>query len=111
MGNVSKTKWEVCIKRSTSLFRRPTLFRPICENGIIRPYRLFQRLCPRKRPVGSQSHQPDENGFVVATLGVLEEVEKEFITNPEEPMSDTPLEDLCDSYHRTIPGVTANEIF
>ena len=55
--------------------------------------------------------QPDENGFVVATLEVLEEVEKEFITNPEEPMSDTPLEDLCDSYHRTIPGVTANEIF
>ena len=55
--------------------------------------------------------QPDENGFVVATLEILEEVEKEFITNPEEPMSDTPLEDLCDSYHRTIPGVTANEIF
>jgi len=55
--------------------------------------------------------QPDENGFVVATLEVLEEVEKEFTTNPEEPMSDTPLEDLCDSYHRAIPGVTANEIF
>jgi hypothetical protein len=55
--------------------------------------------------------QPDENGFVVATLDILEEVKKEFITNPEEPMSDTPLEDLCDSYQRVIPGVTANEIF
>jgi hypothetical protein len=55
--------------------------------------------------------QPDENGFVVATLEILEEVKKEFITNPEEPMSDTPLEDLCDSYQRVIPGVTANEIF
>ena len=55
--------------------------------------------------------QPDENGFVVATLEVLEEVEREFISNPEEPMSDTPLEDLCDSYHGPIPRVTANEIF
>ena len=55
--------------------------------------------------------QPDENGFVVATIEILEEVEKEFITNPEEPMSDTPLEDLWDSYLRAIPGVTANEIF
>jgi hypothetical protein len=55
--------------------------------------------------------QPDENGFIVATLDILEEVKKEFITNPEEPMSDTPLEDLCDSYQRVIPGVTANEIF
>ena len=55
--------------------------------------------------------QPDENGFVVATLDILEEIKKEFITNPEEPMSDTPLEDLCDSYQRVIPGVTVNEIF
>jgi hypothetical protein len=55
--------------------------------------------------------QPDENGFIVATLDILEEVKKEFITNPEEPMSDTPLEDLCDSYQRIIPGETANEIF
>ena len=44
--------------------------------------------------------QPDENGFMVATLEILEEVKKEFITNPEEPMSDTPLEDLWDSYHQ-----------
>lgn len=43
--------------------------------------------------------QTDESGIIV---GSLELIEEEFKVNPEEPMSDTPLEDLCDSYHQKI---------
>lgn len=55
--------------------------------------------------------QTDEEGIVVATISLIEEIKNEDVVDPNEPMSDTQLEVACDTWNPTgLPSMPENLI-
>lgn len=53
--------------------------------------------------------QPDENEFMIASLELIKE--EVFVIDPEEPVSDTPLEQACDNWYNIKDINEYEEIF
>lgn len=53
--------------------------------------------------------QSDENEFMIASLELIKE--EIFVIDPEEPLSDTPLEQACDYWHEIKDTNEYKEIF